>query len=142
MSTGHKVQPVVMFREPAIINAAQVFTNFAAAVSGLLAALGAAPTIITGQIGPVLAVGVGGILVLGGLLGAATVLMGMWWLERVALLIVGLGWVMLLPATLGFALAGRGTGTIWIIVALIFAAIGDVFKRYRRIDWAYLDPTK
>jgi hypothetical protein len=142
MSAGHKSQPVIMFREPAIINGAQVVTNSAAALAGLLAALGASPTLITGQLGPVLAAGVGSILVIGGLLGAITVLMGLWWLERVALLIVGLGWVMLLPATLTFAFQGRGTGTIWIIVALIFAALGDVFKRYRRIDWAYLDPTK
>jgi uncharacterized membrane protein YhhN len=70
------------------------------------------------------------------------VLLGNWWLERVALLITGLGWVLLLPATLTFALQGRGTGTIWIIVALIFTAIGDVFKRYQRIRWAYLDPAK
>lgn len=140
--TAHKSMPVVMFREPAVINAAQVITNFAAATSGMLAAMGASPNVITGQIGPLLALGVGSILVLGGLLGAITVLLGMWWLERVALLIMGLGWVMLLPATLTFALQGRGTGTIWIIVALIFAAIGDIFKRYRRIDWAYLDPTK
>jgi hypothetical protein len=131
-----------MFREPVIINVAQVVTNCAAAASGLLAALGASPTLITGQIGPVLAVGVGGILLAGGLLGAITVLLGMWWLERVSLLIVGLGWTLLLPATLTFAFQGRGTGTIWIIVALIFAALGDVFKRYRRIDWAYLDPAK
>jgi hypothetical protein len=141
--SAHKSQPpVIMFREPVIINVAQVATNFAAATSGLLAALGASPTVITGQIGPILAVAVGSILVLGGLLGAITVLMGMWWLERVALMIVGLGWICLLPATLTFAFQGRGTGTIWIIVALIFAALGDVFKRYRRIDWAYLDPTK
>jgi hypothetical protein len=142
MSAGHKTQPVIMFREPAIINAAQVITNTLAAAAGLLAAIGASPNLITGQIGPILAVGVGAILIFGGVLGAITVLLGMWWLERVALLIVGLGWVCLLPATLTFAFQGRGTGTIWIIVALIFAAIGDVFKRYRRIDWAYLDPTK
>jgi hypothetical protein len=130
------------FKEPAVINGAQIVGNMAAAVSGLLAAIGASPTIITGQIGPVLAVGVGAILLVGGVLGTVTVLLGNWWLERVALLITGLGWVLLLPATLTFALQGRGTGTIWIIVALIFTAIGDVFKRYQRIRWAYLDPAK
>jgi hypothetical protein len=130
------------FREPAVINGAQIVGNLAAAASGLLAALGASPTLITGQIGPVLAVGVGIILLIGGVLGTITVLLGNWWLERVALLITGLGWVLLLPATLTFALQGRGTGTIWIIVALICTAIGDVFKRYQRIRWAYLDPAK
>jgi hypothetical protein len=130
------------FREPAVINGAQIVGNLAAAASGLLAALGASPTLITGQIGPVLAVGVGIILLIGGVLGTITVLLGNWWLERVALLITGLGWVLLLPATLTFAIQGRGTGTIWIIVALICTAIGDVFKRYQRIRWAYLDPAK
>jgi hypothetical protein len=130
-----------IFREPAVINAAQVATNVAAAGAGLLAAVGGSPTLITGQIGPVLSVGVGGVLLLGGILGTVTVLLGNWWLERVALLVVGLGWVLLLPASLAFALSGRSSG-VWLVVALIFAALGDVFKRYRRIDWAYLDPAR
>jgi hypothetical protein len=130
-----------LFREPAVINGAQVATNIAAAAAGLLAALGGSPTLITGQIGPVLSVAVGGVLLLGGTLGAVTVLIGNWWLERVALLVVGLGWVLLLPASLGFAMSGRSSG-VWLVVALIFAALGDVFKRYRRIDWAYLDPAR
>jgi hypothetical protein len=131
----------VLLREPAIINGAQVAGNLAAATAGLLAAIGAFPTLITGQIGPVLSVGVGSVLVVGGLLGSVTVVLGMWWLERVALLVTGLGWLLLLPASLAFALSGRGTG-VWLVVALIFTALGDVFKRYRRIDWAYLDPAR
>jgi hypothetical protein len=134
-------QPVIMFHEPAIINAAQVFTNLAAAGAGFMAAIGAGPVFMTGQIGPVLALAVGLTLVLGGMLGTVTVLLGMWWLERVALLIVGLGWAMILPAALTFAVSGRNPG-IWLVVALVFAALGDVFKRYRRIDWAYLDPAR
>lgn len=129
------------FREPATINAAQVVTNLAAASAGMLAAVGGLPTLVTGTIGPVLAVTVGTVLVVGGVLGAITVLLGMWWLERVALLIVGLGWVMLLPASLTVAMSGRGYA-VWLVVALITAALGDVFKRYRRIAWAYLDPAK
>jgi hypothetical protein len=124
-----------------VINGAQVATNVAAAAAGLLAALGGSPTLITGQIGPVLSVAVGGVLLVGGTLGTVTVLIGNWWLERVALLVVGLGWVLLLPASLGFAMSGRSSG-VWLVVALIFAALGDVFKRYRRIDWAYLDPAR
>ena len=130
-----------LFREPRVINGAQVIANLCAAGSGALSALGGLPTIVTGQIGPVLAVWVGIVLVVGGLLGAFTVLVGAWWLERVALLITGLGWVMLLPASLSFALTGRSSA-IWLIVALIVAALADVFKRYRRIDWAYLDPMR
>jgi hypothetical protein len=136
-----RTQIEAMFREPAVINAAQVATNVAAAAAGLLAAVGGSPTLITGQIGPVLSVGVGGVLLLGGVLGTVTVLVGNWWLERVALLIVGLGWVLLLPASLAYAMSGRSSG-VWLVVALIFAALGDVFKRYRRIDWAYLDPAR
>lgn len=123
------------------MNAAQVVTNVAAAGAGLLAAVGGSPTLITGQIGPVLAVAVGTVLVVGGVLGTVTVLLGNWWLERVALLIVGLGWVLLLPASLTFALTAKSPG-VWLVVALVFAALGDVFKRYRRIDWAYLDPAR
>jgi Na+/phosphate symporter len=132
-----------MFREPSVINAAQVGTNLAAASAGLLAAAGGSPTLITGQIGPVLSVVVGLTLVLGGVLGTVTVLMGNWWLERVALLVMALGWAMILPACLGVVFSGRpNTSGVWLVVALIFAALGDVFKRYKRIEWAYLDPAK
>jgi hypothetical protein len=133
---------MLIFREPAVINAAQIVGNLLAAFCGIMAMAGGFPTIVTGQIGPVLSVWVGAVLAAGGILGAVTVAMGVWWLERVALLITGLGWVLLLPATLSFAMAGRSTGGIWLVAALLVAAIADVFKRYRRIDWAYLDPTR
>jgi hypothetical protein len=130
-------------REPAVINGAQIITNIAAAGAGLLAAVGGSPTLITGQIGPVLSVAVGGVLVLGGLLGSISVLYGLWWLERVALLVMALGWVLLLPACMGVVFSGRpNVSGVWLVVALIFAALGDSFKRYQRIRWAYLDPAK
>jgi hypothetical protein len=133
----------MMFREPKAINGAQVVTNFVAAIAGALAASGGLSAIVTGQIGPMLALVVGSILVIGGLTGAIAVLLGYWWLERVALLITGLGWVLLLPATLSYAFSGRPTSAaIWLIVALLFAALGDIFKRYLRIHWAYLDPRR
>jgi Zn-dependent protease with chaperone function len=131
-----------LLHEPAMITAAQLVGNLAAAIAGLLAAAGGMPSIVTANIGPVLAVGVGSLLFVGGLLGFVCNLLGAWWLERVALLIVGLGWICLLPASLTFAFNGAATGTIWLIVALIFTALSDVFKRYRRIDWAYLDPMR
>lgn len=134
--------PRMMFREPKAINGAQVVTNMTAAVSGALAAIGAGPIFLTGQVGPVLSVVVGSILVIGGVVGTVTVLLGNWWLERVALLITGLGWTLLLPASLSFAMTpGRSAG-IWLVVALIFAALGDIVKRYLRIQWAYLDPRR
>lgn len=136
----HRDKRLVMFHEPSWINAAQVITNVAASCAGLLAAVGGLPVLVTGTLGPQLAVGVGSVLFLGGMLGAISVLLGMWWMERVALLTIGLGWLLLLPASL--AVAANGSSAIWLVVALIFAAVGDVFKRYRRIDWAYLDPTK
>lgn len=133
----------MMFREPKAINGAQVVTNIIAAIAGALACTGSLGVIVTGQIGPILAVIVGTILVVGGVLGAVSVLFGNWWLERVALLITGLGWVLLLPATLSYAYTGRPHHAgIWLIVALLFAALGDIFKRYLRIQWAYLDPRK
>lgn len=134
---------LLMFREPKAINIAQVITNFMAAFAGFMAASGALPVIVTGQIGPVLSVVVGAILVVGGLTGAVAVLLGNWWMERVALLIVGLGWTLLLPATLTYAFSGRPTTyQIWLIIALLIAALGDIFKRYLRIQWAYLDPRR
>lgn len=131
-----------MFREPRGINAAQVITNFAAAGAGALAAIGAGPDFLLGQVGPLLSVIVGTILFIGGIVGGVTVLFGNWWLERVALLITGLGWLLLLPAALSYALSSpRGYG-IWLVVALISASLGDIFKRYLRIQWAYLDPRR
>jgi hypothetical protein len=130
-----------LVHEPAAINAAQVVAYLTAGAAGLLAALGGVPTLLTGTIGPVMSVAVGSVLVLGGVIGAAAVLSGHWWLERVALLIVGLGWVMLLPAALAFAVSGKSSA-VWLIVALVVTALSDIFKRFRRIDWAYLDPTK
>jgi hypothetical protein len=132
----------MLFREPSAINGAQVITNTVAAAAGLMAAIGGFPVILTGQIGPVLSAAVGSVLVIGGVIGAIAVLYGNWWLERVSLLITGLGWVLMLPASLSFAASGRSSGGIWLVVALLFAALGDVFKRYLRIQWAYLDPQR
>lgn len=131
-----------IIHEPAAINAAQFLANVAAAVSGLLAVLGGMPNLLTSQIGPVMAVLVGSILLLGGSLGALAVATGAWWLERIALLIVAVGWVTVLPAAISFATTPRATGAIWLVVALLVVALADIFKRYRRIDWAYLDPTR
>lgn len=132
---------LMLVHEPAAINAAQVVGNAAAAGAGLLAMVGGLPLILTGTIGPVMSVFVGGILAVGGSLGAAAVLAGAWWLERISLLIVAVGYVSLLPAALTYAMSGRGY-SIWLVVALVCVALTDIFKRYRRIDWAYLDPTK
>ena len=135
--------PVGMFREPKAINAAQFVIYAAAAISGALAAMGGLPIIVTGQIGPILAASVGTVLLIGGILGSFSVLYGNWWLERVALLITGVGWLMLMPATFSYATSGRGTSyTIWLIIALLFSALGDIVKRYLRIQWAYLDPQR
>lgn len=131
-----------ILHEPAAINAAQFLANLAAAVSGTLAVLGGMPTLLTAQIGAVMSVAVGSILLVGGTLGALAVIAGMWWLERISLLIVAVGWVSVLPAALSFAARPGATGSIWLVVALLAVALSDIFKRYRRIDWAYLDPTR
>ena len=130
-------------REPAFINALQIAGYAIAATAGLLSSLGGLPNIVTGQIGPILAVSVGAALVAGGFTGSWAVISGAWWLERVALWITGVGYTALLIPTLFFAFQpGRTTSTIWLIVALEVAAIIDTMKRYRRIDWAYLNPAK
>ncbi len=131
-----------MFREPKAINGTQVVINLSAASAGMMAALGSGPVFLTGQVGPMLSFVVGIILVIGGVTGGITVLFGNWWLERVALMITGLGWALLLPAALSYAISSPKGYGIWLVVALIFAAIGDIVKRYLRIQWAYLDPRR
>lgn len=131
-----------VLHEPAAINAAQLLANVAAASSGLLAVMGGMPTLLTNQIGAVMAVAVGSILLVGGTMGAVAVATGAWWLERIALLIVAVGWVAVMPAAVSFATSGRSSGSVWLVVALLVVALTDIFKRYRRIDWAYLDPTR
>lgn len=126
-----------LFREPRAINAAQVLADLVAAAAGLLAMVGGVPNLLTGQIGPVLAVYVGAVLLVGGVVGAAAVLVGAWWLERLALLVIALGWVLMLPACLSFAMTPGRSSAVWLVVALIMVALSDIFKRYRRLDWAY-----
>lgn len=137
-----RIKALRLLGEPFAINAAQVAGYIMAGSAGLLAAVGAAPVFLTGAVGPVLSVAVGTVLVIGGAVGAFSVLAGHWWLERIALLITGLGWLLLLPAALWFALSGRSSSGIWLVVALVIVALSDCFKRYKRIDWAYLDPSR
>lgn len=130
-------------REPSAINAAQIIAYAIAAVAGTLAAIGAvAPQFMTSTIGPVVITAVGITLAVGGAIGAIAVVRGMWWLERIALLITGTGWTMLLPPAIFYATTRPQTSAIWLVVALVVTCLCDVFKRYRRIDWAYLDPAK
>lgn len=127
--------------QPAALTAAQVGTNIVAAGAGVVAASGGFPHLLHGTVGPYIAVAIGAVLILGGLVGAAAVLRGLWWLERVALLTVGLGWVLMFPAAITYA-NDVFRGAPWLVLLLLLIALGDVFKRYRRIDWAYLDPTR
>jgi len=131
------------FKAPWFINFLQVVGYTLAVGCGLLAALGGLPNIVTGQIGPVLSVIVGCLLMIGGLTGAWSVWRGLWGLEQVAIWITALGYIALLIPTFAFAvIPGRTTSTIWLIVALEVQAILSSAIRYRRIDWAYLDPAK
>ena len=131
-----------LIREPRRINAAQIVAYTIAAASGFMAVLGVAnPTFMAVTIGPALIAVVGGILLVGGVLGAFAVFRGMWWLERIALRIVGTGWFALLPAALFYSVTGKTSAT-WLVVALVGTALADAYKRYNRIEWAYLDPTR
>jgi hypothetical protein len=142
MSTTKKKPGPRWLREPAAINMAQLIAYIMAGSAGLLAAIGSAPTFVTGSIGPVLSVGVGSILVIGSVMGAIALIFGHWWLERIGLLVIGLGWVLLLPACLFFVLGPRSSPGIWLVIALVITALSDIYKRYSRIQWAYLDPTR
>lgn len=126
--------------EPAVITGAQVIVYLLTATAGVLAAFGGFPNLLDSYIGAIATAVIGGTLVLGGGLGAVACFMGAWWVERVALLVCALGWVLMLPAAVSFAVDQAGSR--WLIVMLLAIACGDIFKRYRRIDWAYLDPTR
>lgn len=131
------------FKEPWFINFLQFLGYVLAVGCGLLAATGGLPNIITFQIGHVLAAIVGCLLVIGGVVGAYAVWRGIWILEQIVLWITGIGYMALLVPTFIYAVTGKAsTPTIWLIVALEIACIIDNMKRYRRIDWAYLDPAK
>jgi len=129
-------------REPWFINFLQIVGYVLAVGCGLLAALGGLPNIITGQIGPVLSVVVGGVMVASGSVGAWSVYKGWWGLEQVVLWTTGLGYLGLLIPTFAYAIMPGRSSTLWLIVALEVQAILAVMIRYRRIDWAYLDPAK
>lgn len=125
--------------EPSMITGLQVLSHFVAASAGGLVILGAFPYLFRGILSPVMAFTVGLVLAGGGLIGVVACWRGTWWLERVALMLVGLGWVMLAPSVFAIHLTALVKGFLLLMLAV---AVLDVAKRYRRIDWAYLDPTK
>jgi hypothetical protein len=128
--------------EPWAINAAQIFQFALSILFGFMAAMGAAtPQFIANTITRPLIIAVGVLWIIGGALGAYAVARGKWGWERVALWITGLAFFMLLPAAVYYSFTGKSPA-IWIVLGLIVWALLDIFKRYRRIDWAYLDPAK
>lgn len=126
--------------EPAIITALQIATYVMTGSAGGLVMLGALPFLFIHAVSPITAFIVGAILLLGSILGTISCLKGVWWLERIALLLTGLGWILIIPSVLSVDSLNDTAKTF--IVMLTAIAIFDNFKRYRRIDWAYLDPTK
>jgi len=133
---------ITLIKEPWQINLAQIIQYAVASVAGILAAIGAAsPTFMSSTIGPVLIIVVGSILAGGGAIGTFAVIRGMWVIERIALIIIGIGWFALLPAASIYAIT-KQSPAIWLVFILLIWALADTFKRYRRIDWAYLDPTR
>lgn len=127
------------FREPWVINAAQCGVYAMVFIGGMLTALGGLPNLVTGTIGQTMAVMVGVVLAIGGTVGVSAVIAGHWWIERIALLIVAIGWFALLPAT--FFYVQRNT-SVWLVITLIVGSLLSIYIRYRRIDWAYLNPAK
>ena len=130
------------FHEPAFINLLQTIGYLVAVGCGFLAAMGGIPNIITFQLGNFLAVTVGTMLVVGGVTGALAVYMGIWALERIVIWLLSLGYVALLIPTFAYAVTPGRASTLWLIVGLELQAIIAMMSRYRRIDWAYLDPAK
>jgi len=133
---------VRMISEPRAINIAQIILYAIAATAGLAAAVGALNPLFTSTtVGSWIIVTVGVILSIGGFSGGYAVIAGLWWVERISLIILGVSWIMLLPAALFFAFSTHNSA-IWLVIALLCTAVLSLFIRYRRIDWAYLDPTR
>jgi hypothetical protein len=130
------------FHDPRFINFVQFCSYTLTAFCGVLAATGSIPTVVTGQIGPVLSVVVGLFLIGSGAVGALGVFGGHWWLERIGIRVSWIGLSILIIPTLYYAILSARSATIWLILALEVMALGDTIKRYRHIDWAYLDPSK
>lgn len=125
--------------EPRYITAFQIVSYCAAAAAGALVVFAAFPYLFVGVLSPLMAFAVGVVLAGGGVVGVVSCWRGVWWLERVALLLTGLGWALLVPSVLAAHLHPLVRA---FIILLIGVAVVDCGKRYRRIDWAYLDPTK
>lgn len=124
--------------EPAVITALQIGSYLAFGLVGSLVIFGSLPYISLSMVAPWVALFVGVVLALGAVIGAVSCLKGVWWLERVALLLSALGWLLLVPSVMT---ATDGLLRTFILL-LVSIAVFDICKRYRRIDWAYLDPTK
>lgn len=133
---------ITVFRDPAFINFVQFVMYTMVAFCGLLAASGSLGTIMAMQIGDTMSLFVGGLLIIAGTIGACAVFTAHWWLERIGIRIFWLGLFLLMVVTLGYAFTAAKSPTIWLIFALEILALGDAIKRYRRIDWAYLNPAK
>ena len=141
MSAGVQ-RAVKLISEPRAINIAQFILYSIAAVAGFAAVIGSLnPAFTSSTIGQHVIIGAGAFLLAGGLTGAVAIGVGMWWLECVALIILGTSWLMLIPFALYFAFTTHNSG-IWLVIALLSTAVLSLFIRYRRIDWAYLDPTR
>jgi hypothetical protein len=133
---------VKLISEPRGINVAQIILYAVGAAAGLAAVIGSlSPLFTSTTVGPWVIIVSGSFLTAGGILGTIGVVAGMWWLECVALVSCGVGWGVLVPAATYYAVTTHNSA-IWIVIALLVAVLCDVYKRYRRIDWAYLDPTR
>lgn len=141
MRRGGPKYPAIVrhLEEPSWITGFQLVSHALACAAGILVVAGAFPFLFWGVLSPWGSALVGLVLAVGGALGVGACIGGTWWLERVALLLVALGWVLLVPSVLAVDMWPLVKAFILLLLAV---AVIDVCKRYRRIDWAYLDPTK
>ena len=78
-----------MVREPRIISVLYFFI-YLAFLAGGLSALIDPPSSIAGSIGSFSMYGLAGMLTFGGLIGAPSALVGIWWVEKLAVISVGM----------------------------------------------------
>lgn len=135
----HKIKVVapqelwLKIQEPRAVNALQCLIYLVTLTVGVIAFV-APPSSIQGAVGLGLTATWSAFLMLGGLLGAVTVLPGVWWLERVAIVACGTGAAIYASIVVNLHLSEGGNrlpqAGMLLIVLLFFAKRWVSIRRY------------
>lgn len=128
-----------MIREPRVISVAYFFIYlglFAGGVSALLDA----PRSVEGHIGSLAMVILAGMLTFGGLIGAPSALVGIWWLERTAVFSIAMS--ALIYGGIVLALHYTGTGNRLLQLSFVVTVLLMQIVRWHRIRQRPYDPDR